>query len=113
MTQFDQFLPPVPFQAVGLALDTLIPVALRDTHQSRHCANFLLAWWNGPYLGHFEICSLDNVDRELRQAMLVIMSYIAQNGIWYASKWGRTEDIEDIFDLWVSDDILRRMGGTD
>ena len=113
MTQFDQFLPPVPFQAVGTALDTLIPVALSDTHQSGHCAAFLLAWWNGRDLGHFAICSLDIIDRELRQAMLVILSYIAQNGIWYADKWGRRKDIEDIFDLWVSDDIKRRMGGTD
>lgn len=113
MTQFDRFLPPVPFQAVGTALDTLIPVALSDTHQSGHCAAFLLAWWNGRDLGHFAICSLDIIDRELRQAMLVILSYIAQNGIWYADKWGRREDIEDIFDLWVSDDIKRRLGGTD
>ena len=46
------------------ALLRLIPVALRDTNQSKHVAGFLLNLYNGERF-HFDMCCLGCIDHEL------------------------------------------------
>ncbi len=102
MSKFSNILPSVTIKMVGDALDVLIPVARSDTGQSRRVANFLLAWWNGPDLGHLEVVDIASIDRELAEAMCVILLFLGQHGMEYANLWGRRKDMEDLFDLWRS-----------
>lgn len=46
------------------ALKRLVPVALRDTNQSRHIAGFLLNLYNGERF-HFDLCHLGSIDHAL------------------------------------------------
>lgn len=46
------------------ALSRLLPVALRDTNQSKHVAGFLLNLYNGERF-HFDMCHLGSIDHEL------------------------------------------------
>lgn len=46
------------------ALKRLMPVALRDTNQSKHVAGFLLNLYNGERF-HFDMCFLRCLDHEL------------------------------------------------
>jgi hypothetical protein len=85
---------------VGEALDVLIPVARSNTHQSRRVANFLLAWWNGPENGDFPIVDVAATDRELGEAMVIILLFLAQNSMEYADLWARRRDMEDLIDQW-------------
>lgn len=100
MSKISDRLPLVTHSMVGEALDILIPVARSDTHQSRRVANFLLAWWNGPDNGHFPIVDVAATDRELGEAMAIIVLFLAQNSMEYANLWGRRQDMEDLIDQW-------------
>jgi hypothetical protein len=44
------------------ALERLIAIAKRDTEQSRRVADFLLASWNSPNCGGFDLTNLWAVD---------------------------------------------------
>lgn len=46
------------------ALARLIPVAMRDTNQSKHIAEFLLGLYNGKRF-HFDMSAFQHVDHEL------------------------------------------------
>ena len=100
MSIFSDKLPGVTHAMVGEALDVLIPVARSDTHQSCRVANFLLAWWNGLDNGHFPIVDLAATDRQLGEAMVIIMLFLAQNSMEYADLWDRRKDMEDLIDQW-------------
>lgn len=44
---------PIDYDAARAALTRLIPLAKSDTGRARRLANFLMARWNDPDLGHF------------------------------------------------------------
>ncbi|MGJ3629845.1 DUF7673 family protein [Sphingomonas sp. MMS24-JH45] len=81
----------------GEALGRLIAIADSDTGQSRRIASFLLSWWDGAE-GGAPIVDICEVDRELREDMLIIIAYLAENGVTYADAWGRREDMERLID---------------
>ncbi|MBV8849225.1 MAG: hypothetical protein JOZ16_06530 [Methylobacteriaceae bacterium] len=90
----------VSFNDARNALDPLITVARGDTGSSTRVADFLLAWWNGPELGHFPIIHIANVDAAIAEDMLIILAFLGQHGVRYADFWGRREDISDLIDAW-------------
>lgn len=100
MSRFPGFLPHATHEIVGDAFNILLPVAKMDTGQSVRTANFLLAWRNGSVNGYFDIADIAAVDRELGDAMTIIILYLAQSGTAYADQWGRTQDIEELIDQW-------------
>lgn len=50
------------YDSAQAALTRLIPIAMSDTGQSKRVADFLMAWWNGPDLGHFQIADMFGLD---------------------------------------------------
>lgn len=60
------------------AVRRLLKVAQSDTGQSRLCANFLLAWWNGQSCGGFNLVDLWGLDRALALDMLAVFGLIAR-----------------------------------
>jgi hypothetical protein len=88
----------------GEALDRLIVVARRDTHQSRIVADFLLAWWDGHTFGDFHIIDICNVDRAIAADMLVVLHWLARNGTAYADAFGRRADMVGLVQQWRSCD---------
>lgn len=87
----------------GEALDRLIAVARRDSHQSKIAADFLLAWWNGNDLGDFHIIDICNVDRTIAADMLTVLHWLVANGTAYANAFGRREDMVDLIEQWRPD----------
>jgi hypothetical protein len=53
---------PTDYDSARAALTRLIPIAMSDTGQSKRVADFLMAWWNGPDLGHFQIADIFGLD---------------------------------------------------
>jgi len=83
----------------GEAIARLIAVASGNTGQSRRIAAFLLSWWDGAE-GGAPIVDIGEVDRELREDMLIVVAYLAQHGVVYADAWGRRADMERLIDQW-------------
>ena len=78
------------------ALERLIEVAQSDTHQARYCANFLLAWWNASEQGGFDLTELWGLDGDLREACVLVFSFIAQHQVYPSSYSFKPEFIEII-----------------
>jgi hypothetical protein len=108
MSRFSGFLPHVTHEIVGDAFDILLPVAKRDTDQSVRTANFLLSWWNGSVNGHIDIVGITAVDRELGDAMAIIILYLAKSDTAYADQWGRNHNIQELIDQWRPAYISKR-----
>jgi hypothetical protein len=89
----------VTYADAGDALDRLLEVARHDTGQSGRVASFLLSWWDGA-AGGAPIIDIAEVDRDLREDMLIIIAYLAQNGVSYADAWGRKEEMGELIDRW-------------
>ncbi len=83
----------------GEALGHLIEVADGDTGQSARIATFLLSWWDGAE-GGAPIVDIGEVDRELREDMLIVIAYLAEHGVTYADAWGREADMGRLIDQW-------------
>jgi len=98
MNFLDIEFPEISHRDVYHALDILIPVAKSDTGQSRICADFLLAWWNGHTLGRFDIVEVASVDWKLGMAMAVIVLHLAQYGTWYPKAFEK--EFFEIIDRW-------------
>ncbi|MCL1861909.1 MAG: hypothetical protein FWG52_10350 [Proteobacteria bacterium] len=81
------------------AIALLIECAKHDTGQSRKCADFLLAWWNGDQNGGFDLVDLWGVDDTLATAMVTVFSFIRRSR-YYPNTWGYREDFERIWELW-------------
>ena len=84
------------------ALTRLIPIAMSDTGQARRVANFLMAWWNGPDLGHFEIADLFGLDIAIANDITSVIGFLGQNdrGAVYIDSLGFAEEMQDIIALW-------------
>lgn len=92
---------PTDHDAMLAALTRLIPIAMSDSGQSRRVANFLMAWWNGPELGHFEIADLFGLDVAVANDIATIVGYLGQRpGAIYIDALGFAEEMQDIIALW-------------
>jgi hypothetical protein len=92
--QLEEFAP-----SVREALERLIKIAKSDTGQSSRVANFLLAWWNAPRDGGFDMTDLWNVDRAIADDMCVVFNLIAHS--WsYPDLFGYRADFEQMVTNW-------------
>lgn len=84
---------------VRFALEKLLNVAHTDTGQGRRVANFLLAWWNAEVLGGFDLTDLADVDREISEDMVTIVTFLARaEDVVYPSDY--RDEIEKIISRW-------------
>src|SRR5436305_1786365 len=86
------------YDSARAALTRLIPIAMSDTGQARRVANFLMAWWNGPDLGHFEIADLFGLDIAIANDITSVIGFLGQNdrGAVYIDSLGFAEEMQDI-----------------
>lgn len=93
---------PTDYDAACAALTRLLPLATDDTGQARRVANFLMAWWNGPELGHFEIADLFALDIAIANDITTIVGFLGQNkrGAIYIDSFGFAKEMQDIIALW-------------
>jgi hypothetical protein len=86
---------------VTSAVDRLINIALRDTGQSRRCANFLLAWWNAADNGGFDLTDLWNVDSEIATDMVTVFTWVSTHR-YYVDHISRdySSRMEEIWKRW-------------
>lgn len=61
-----------------IALERLLRIARSDTHQSSRVANFVLAWWNAPSLGGFDLADLFAVDTAIAADMALVFNHVAR-----------------------------------
>lgn len=61
------------------ALTRLIPLAMSDTGQARRVADFLMAWWNRPDLGHFQIADMFGLHVAIANDITTIIGFLGQN----------------------------------
>jgi hypothetical protein len=54
------------------ALERLIRIAQGDSGQCRLVANFLLAWWDAPACGGFDLTNLWAVDAAIAEDMVTV-----------------------------------------
>jgi hypothetical protein len=90
------------YDSARAALTRMIPLAMSDTGQARRVANFLMAWWNGPDLGHFEIADLFGLDIAIANDITSVIGFLGQNdrGAVYIDSLGFGEEMQDIIALW-------------
>ena len=81
------------------ALERLLEVASADTHQARYVANFLLAWWNAPDLGGFDLTDAWGLDDALREDLITLFGFIARNKV-YPSAYSFRSEFEDLVRRW-------------
>lgn len=68
---------PVPPSAdESQALRRLLRIGRNDTHQSRHVADFLLAWWNAASCGGFDLTGLWAVDAPVANDMQTVFGLV-------------------------------------
>ncbi|PZU74433.1 MAG: hypothetical protein DI530_16205 [Sphingomonas sp.] len=92
---------PTDHDSMLAALTRLIPIAMSDTGQARRVANFLMAWWNGPDLGHFEVADLFGLDVAIANDITTVIGFLGQNpGAIYIEALGFAEEMQDIIALW-------------
>lgn len=95
---------PTDYDSARAAITRLIPIAMSDTGQSRRVANFLMAWWNGPKLGHFEIADLFGLDLAIANDITTVIGFLRQNdrGAVCIDSLGFADEMQDIIALWRS-----------
>lgn len=95
---------PTDYDSARGAIARLIPVAMGDTGQSRRVADFLMAWWNGPELGHFQIADMFGLDFAVANDVTTVIGFLGQNdrGAVYIDSLGFAEEMQDIIALWRS-----------
>lgn len=93
---------PTDYDAARAALTRLLPVAMSDTGQARRVADFLMAWWNGPDLGHFQIADMFGLDLTIAADITTVIGFLGQNdrGAIYIDSLGFAEEMQDIIALW-------------
>jgi len=84
------------------SLERLIRLAEGCTDQSRHIANFLLAWWNAKECGGFDLTELWAVDPPIGADMAVVFGLVAGRHL-YPDNFGYGEQFGRIIAAWRSD----------
>lgn len=83
------------------ALERLLPIARSDTGQSRKVADFILAWWNAPTHGGFDLTDVFAVDTGIAQDMATIFTFLSRQRVPVYPEEYRVE-IEAIIRAWRS-----------
>ena len=93
---------PTDYDAARAALTRLLPLAMSDTGQARRVANFLMAWWNGPELGHFEIADLFGLDVAVAADVTTVIGFLGQNdrGAVYIDSLDFAEEMQYVIERW-------------
>lgn len=93
---------PTEDDSVRAALTQLIPIAMSDTGQPRRVANFLMARWNGPDLGHFDVADMFGLDVAIASDITSVIGFLGQNdrGAVYIDSLGFAEEMQDIIAHW-------------
>ena len=81
------------------ALERLIRIARGDSGQCRVVANFLLAWWNAPEYGGFDLTDLRAVDEAIADAMLTVVAQLVHCS-HYPDSLGYGPQLEAIACRW-------------
>lgn len=92
-------LPRITKPEAGAALDRLLAIAKGDTAGAKLVADFLLNWWDGAH-GAWTMVDITNVDPETGEDMLIIIAFLAQNGVYYADAWQRKGDMIALMERW-------------
>lgn len=90
---------PVLPHAERAALERLLSIAKSDTGQSRKVANFILAWWNAPTQGGFDLADVFGVDTMIAEDMAMIFAFLCRQDIPVYPQEYRAE-IEAIIGEW-------------
>ena len=85
------------------AIKRLLQIAHRDTGQSRHVADFLLAWHNATDNGAWDPTDLWAVDEQIAVDMLTVLTLIAKVRK-YPPDLGFQADIQAIWKQWRNAD---------
>ncbi|WP_337847797.1 hypothetical protein [Sphingomonas sp.] len=94
---------PIDRASTESAIERLIDLARSDTGQARRVARFLMAWWNGPDLGHFEIADLFGLDLSVAADIATVIGFLGQHsGAIYIDALGYEADMQDIIARWRS-----------
>jgi hypothetical protein len=82
-------------------LERLIHIAQGDSGQCRVVADFLLAWWNAPEYGGFDLTDVWAVDAAIAQDMLAVFSQIVHSRS-YPDSLGYEKQFDSIVRQWRS-----------
>ena len=85
--------------AEAAALSRLIRIAQGDTGQSRHVADFLLAWWNAGSCGSVDLTTLWSVDSDIAADMVRVFALILASIITLTA-WVTKADFKAIVRAW-------------
>ncbi len=80
-------------------LQRLIRIAQGDSGQCRVVANFLLAWWNAPEYGGFDLTDVWAVDAAIAQDMLAVFNQIVHSRS-YPDSLGYEKQFRTILRRW-------------
>jgi hypothetical protein len=66
------------------AIDRLLDRALSRTGagQNRFCARFLLAWWNAPQCGGWDLADAWGCDRAIQDDIVAVFLFVTYNNVW-------------------------------
>jgi len=81
------------------ALQRLIGHAKRDSGQSGMVADFLLAWWNSPECGAFDLINTWGCDDVIAEDMITIFAFVARNKA-YPDNLGFGADFSLLVRMW-------------
>lgn len=82
-----------------VALDRLVEIAQGDTGQCRIVADFLLAWWNAPECGGFNLTNVWAVDSTIANDMGQVFGIIRETRS-YPDRLGYKEQFQAIVKQW-------------
>ncbi|MGF6265285.1 hypothetical protein OKW34_000015 [Paraburkholderia youngii] len=81
------------------ALENLLKIAQGDTGQSRHVADFLLAWWNAGQCGSYDLTTGWAVDEAIAEDMCVVLR-LATRANSYPDTLGYGPQFEAVVREW-------------
>lgn len=92
------------------ALARLIPIALRDTGQSRRVADFLLAWQHAQENGGWDPTDLWSIDSAIAEDIIAAIKLLCAVRR-YPGDLGFQREIERMWELWKAPTTDRCQGG--
>ncbi len=81
------------------ALERLLTIAARGTDQSRHVADFLLAWWNAGDCGGLDLTTMWACDTAIVEDMAIVFAYVCHNRD-YPDELGYSEHFKAMVRKW-------------
>lgn len=81
------------------ALERLLVIASRGNGQSRHVADFLLAWWNADECEGFDLTTMWGCDTAIVNDMVTVFVYVGHNAN-YPDSLGYASQFKAIVRSW-------------